>query len=236
MERTRLFNIAARAGASLGVAFLLQLSENQKMIRADEGEPQIFYQGKSEKNAVALTFDCGPWVDGKFINPILDALEQRHLRLTFFVSGQFIEKYPDVFDRIAASHHVAEHSYTHLKEFTRIGEDEQRQEHRWTEEAANARGVSLKPWWRPPFGAYNSQVVWTAAEEGFPLAVMWTIDSADWTQVSSETVKNRILRAQKGDIVVEHCNSPQSAEIIGEVLDGFKDREIKVVSIPELVE
>lgn len=122
-----------------------------------------------------------------------------------------------------------------MKELTRIGVEEQRQEHKWTEEAANARGVSLKPWWRPPFGAYNSQVVWTAAEEGFPLAVMWTIDSGDWTQVSSETVKNRVLQAKPGDIVVEHCNSPQSAEIIGEVLDVFKARDVSVVSVPEIM-
>lgn len=91
MERPRWFNIAARAGAALGIGLLLQVSENQKVTKADEGDPQVIYQGNTEQSAVALTFDCGPWVDDKFINPILDALKERHLRLTFFVSGQFIE-------------------------------------------------------------------------------------------------------------------------------------------------
>ena len=63
---------------------------------------------------VALTFDCGPWVYSDRVNGILDALEQRGLKVTFFVTGEFIRKNPQDFERIIYSgHEIANHSDTH---------------------------------------------------------------------------------------------------------------------------
>src|SRR3972149_6373097 len=46
--------------------------------------------GNRARRQVALTFDCGPWTTASTLTPILDALEKDGLRLTSFVTGQFI--------------------------------------------------------------------------------------------------------------------------------------------------
>ena len=61
--------------------------------------------------AVAVTFDDGP---GGHTARLLDALKQYDVKATFFVQGQFVEKYPDLIRRMhQEGHQVANHTYSH---------------------------------------------------------------------------------------------------------------------------
>lgn len=82
-----------------------------------------------------LTFDIEDWYNCDFItqdftwdnyevriyqgvNRILEELEKRNLKATFFCLGWIAEKYPDVIRRISAQgHHIGCHSYQHELSF-----------------------------------------------------------------------------------------------------------------------
>lgn len=61
---------------------------------------------------VALTFDDGP--SGRFTRKLLDGLEERSARATFFVCGYRMEQYPDLTQRIfQEGHEIGLHGYSH---------------------------------------------------------------------------------------------------------------------------
>ena len=54
-------------------------------------------------------------------------------------------------------------------------------------------GMSMKPLFRPPYGARDARVLRIAADEGYR-SIYWTVDSLDWkTDTKPEQVKNRVL-------------------------------------------
>ena len=64
--------------------------------------------------AVALTFDDGPNPDATPL--ILDALEMRGVRATFFILGRHAERWPAIVRRIAEDGHaLGNHGYYHRK-------------------------------------------------------------------------------------------------------------------------
>jgi peptidoglycan/xylan/chitin deacetylase (PgdA/CDA1 family) len=70
------------------------------------------YRGGGSDRVVALTFDDGP--NEPYTSQILDHLDSRGVRATFFQVGQCVERFPDTTTRIAAAGHViGNHSLTH---------------------------------------------------------------------------------------------------------------------------
>lgn len=66
----------------------------------------------AEEKAVYLTFDDGP---SKTVTPlILDLLKQEHIKATFFVLGNRVEKNPELVKRAyEEGHYIANHGYSH---------------------------------------------------------------------------------------------------------------------------
>lgn len=200
--------------------------------------------GNRARRQVALTFDCGPWTTASTLTPILDALEREGLRLTFFVTGQFIDQQPALFQRIAARHELANHSYAHA-DLTTLSEAEALAELEDTERLARRHGFTTKPYWRAPSGARNATLLARAAEAGWPTHVFWSVqrvegtwvsgDAGDWQQISAAEVLERLLHAVdtlgNGLITVQHCASPQTAAILLQELARLRDRGFAATTV-----
>ncbi|MDP2660599.1 MAG: N-acetylmuramoyl-L-alanine amidase, partial [Dehalococcoidia bacterium] len=103
---------------------------------------------------VALTFDLG---SGATHTPaILETLEKRGIKTTFFMTGQWVDANPGLARRILdLGHEPGNHSYSH-PDFTELSDQKILGELSRMEEALQkATGRSPKPWFRPPFGARN---------------------------------------------------------------------------------
>jgi peptidoglycan/xylan/chitin deacetylase (PgdA/CDA1 family) len=220
----------------IGVLAVALVLVTVRGVRAEAPEPVEFLRGDTTKPQVALTFDCGPWVDRNYVTAILDALEQYGLRVTFFVTGQFIEAHPDIFaERIVPRHEVGNHSYSH-PDFPKSSSATIRQEFRWTEELIAKYGASSHGMWRAPFGARTRRELDIAADEGYPTHIMWTTDSGDWLPISAERVRATVLnRAENGSIFVEHCNSWQSATVLSDILWQLREWGMNVVPVSEII-
>ena len=143
------------------------IQDHDGLVRSEDFiPPQNIEIGNTDRPEVALTFDCGPWVDRSYITRILDTLDQYEKHVTFFVTGEFIRKNPDIFERIAQKHEIANHSWYH-PDFTKISTEEQTEELISTEDLIKTYGVSSLPMWRSPFGAFNNETIWNAAANGY---------------------------------------------------------------------
>ncbi|MDI3281273.1 MAG: polysaccharide deacetylase family protein, partial [Bacillota bacterium] len=121
------------------------------------------------ERAVALSFEA-VWVDTQ-CNRILELLERRKVRATFFISGYWAERYPELVRRIAArGHELGNYTFSH-PHLTSLSAEAIRSE--LEENARLLRGLTdLTPrLFRPPFGEYNALVMAVAKELGYQ--VVW---------------------------------------------------------------
>jgi peptidoglycan/xylan/chitin deacetylase (PgdA/CDA1 family) len=197
-------------------------------------EPKSVYQAEDSPQ-VAFTFDGG--ASSVPTPAILKALRDAGVRATMFMTADFVEANPDLVVQMARDgHEFGNHSSTH-PDMTTISDWEIVSELDRLEAAVVAlTGRSTRPWFRPPFGAIDDRVLRTVAAEGY-YAIMWTADSADWrTDIDSATVASRLLRySEPGAIMIEHLGSPQSAEVLADVLRVLAARGVRVGPLSEVV-
>ena len=67
-------------------------------------------------------------------------------------------------------------------------------------------GVSTKPYFRPPYGDYDSRVDRIAFEEGYEYNVLWYVDGLGWEGRSTKIHDQRHAgeRLQRGDLPLPH--------------------------------
>ena len=70
------------------------------------------YNIETTEPKISLTFDCA-W-GAEDMPQILDTLKENNIKATFFVLGEWVDKFPDVIKRMTEEgHDVANHSDTH---------------------------------------------------------------------------------------------------------------------------
>lgn len=184
---------------------------------------------------MALTFDCGS-ASGPTAT-ILNILQQHGLKVTFFVTGQYADRYPELVQSIVAQgHELANHTYSHTS-LTQLPDPAIREELRQAEASfQRIAGRSGRPWMRMPFGARDGRVLGVVTEEGYT-SIFWTVDSGDWLEgATRQRVEQKVLGSVgNGGIVVHHCNGYASAEAMPAILNGLQAKGLRVVTVSALL-
>src|SRR2546428_9149817 len=69
-------------------------------------------------------------------------------------------------------------------------------------------GATTKPYFRPPYGAYDASVNEDVGARGYAYNVLWTVDSRGWMGASAGAIIQRSLeQAEPGAIYVFHVGS-----------------------------
>jgi peptidoglycan/xylan/chitin deacetylase (PgdA/CDA1 family) len=194
-----------------------------------------------------MTFDGGSTAE--VAGDVLDVLHDHGIRTTIFLTGDFIQKYPDLVRRIVREgHEVGNHTLTHPHMAPRYKRDPQWTRERMQKELLDADraffrliGRPMDPYWRPPFGEQTTELRKWAEEIGYR-TVGWSegADTLDWTTVKeynlyrngSATIERLEKRMRKADgdglIVLMHLGSMRpAAERPAKYLGPFMDRALK---------
>ncbi|KAG9254266.1 uncharacterized protein F5Z01DRAFT_622178 [Emericellopsis atlantica] len=162
-------------------------------------------------NMVALTFDDGP----SHLTPdLLDLLDKRGVRATFFLNGNNMGKGPitdkslghgSVIRRMYQSgHQIGSHTWSH-KDFNEIS-DEQRWDELVELEVALLDIIRVYPtYFRAPWGRCNEGCQAMLSEFGYHL-IQWDLDTNDWKQdeQASRDTFSQTLNSQNSAIVLAH--------------------------------
>jgi peptidoglycan/xylan/chitin deacetylase (PgdA/CDA1 family) len=203
-------------------------------------EPLLVTRGRAGKPWVALTLDAG--ASAVPTSRMLKALRERHIRITFFLTGQWIKDNPDLVRQIAADgHEIANHTFTH-RDLTRLGDAALRKELADTEALLKeTAGVSSRPLFRPPYGAYDEQVLRAVVGQGY-LPIYWTLDSLDSVgepktpEFLLERVTRKLTPEQlRGAIILAHCGSDATADALPKILDRFAEMGFEVKKVSEVL-
>lgn len=192
--------------------------------------------GDATRRQVAFSFDAGS--DAGYTTSILATLKANGITASFGMTGRWAEQYPDLLHSIVgAGHHLINHSYSH-PDFTTISSAERKQELDRTDAIiVGLTGVGTKPYFRPPFGAYNASVNGDLAADGYSFSLYWTVDSLGWNGLTAAQIVERCLsRAQPGAIYLFHVGSQsQDGPALQALIDSLRAAGYTIGSIPDVM-
>jgi peptidoglycan/xylan/chitin deacetylase (PgdA/CDA1 family) len=222
--------LATIATLALGLAFIGSGLFGRAILGADPA---------SSPHRLALTFDDGP--HPVYTRAVLDLLDARGHRATFFVIGERAARHPDVVGEIVRrGHALGNHSYAHswatpALPVGRLVDDLQRAR-------ATLRAAGSDPrWFRPPIGIVSPRVS-EAARRARLLIVGWTGSARDGVRTSPARALERLLHAARpGAILALHDaaesddREPVALTILPSLLDELEKRKLRSVTIDELI-
>lgn len=182
---------------------------------------------------VAISFDAS-WGSDK-TERLLKILKDKNVKATFFLTGLWIDKYPELVKKIyEEGHDVENHSNTH-PHMTQLSDSEMANEIKACEEKL-VKITGQKPYlFRPPYGDYNDRVIETAKSLGY-YTIQWDVDSLDWRGLDTEAIINRVLpNVKKGSIILFHNNGQFTPEAIPYIIDKLKENGYQIVPISQLI-
>lgn len=192
-----------------------------------------------DRRVVALTFDDGPSLDTT--PALLDILEEKKVKATFFETGEHTLAHPELVARVAAEgHDLGSHTWTHPHlpqvPITQV-KDEIRRSTRAVSAAA-ARPVCLM---RPPFGQSTAAVDRVIASEGLS-RVMWTRNPEDWTNPSPAALRARsgprgadgptiLLLHEHGREDPQQVGPSPTVAALADIIDDYHERGYEFVRV-----
>jgi peptidoglycan/xylan/chitin deacetylase (PgdA/CDA1 family) len=145
------------------------------------------------------------------------------MRATFFDVGERAQALPQyVRDQVADGHEVANHSYDH-PDLTLLSEAGVRSQLERTQTVLTPLAGYAPDVMRPPYGAINDTVRTVSGQLGL-LPVIWTIDTVDWSGVSTAKIVSAALGVQPGGFVLMHDGYANTIAAVPQIAAGLRAR------------
>lgn len=203
----------------------------------------IYTANTNGDKVIALTFDDGPWPTTT--DEILDILDQYDAKATFFTIGNQLSQHTDSVKRAyEAGHQICTHTWDHASgsgqgvNLTYMSADEQITEvQKGIEAIKEVIGTEPSHVIRAPGGNFHGDIVWTL-EPYITAEIGWDIDTEDWRRPGADTIAQRILKAQPGNVVLMHDGGgdrSQTVEALRQALPKLKEEGYKFVTVDELL-
>ncbi len=192
----------------------------------------IYYVDTQEQK-IAVSFDAS-W--GAERTPrLLEILRAENIKTTFFLTGYWIEKYPEQVKEIAAEgHEIGNHTYSH-PHLNSLGEAEIGKEIDRVHEMIKELTQKEPDLFRPPFGEYSNKVIKVLNDKNYK-SIQWSIDSLDWQDLSTEEIINRVVgQLHPGAIVLFHNNGENTPDALPVIIELAQEKGYKIVPISELL-
>ena len=128
----------------------------------------------TDEKCVALSFDAA-WGD-EYTSELLDILKTNNIKATFFMTGEWVEKYPESVKRMAEEgHELGNHSENH-KNMSKLSDAENLEElMKVHEKVKTITGIEMKLF-RPPYGDYDDGLIKLInANNYYP--IQWSVDT-----------------------------------------------------------
>ena len=189
----------------------------------------------TDEKKVALSFDAA-W-GNEDTKEILDILSKHNVHATFFMTGGWVESYPeDVKAILAAGHDLGNHSETHPN-MSELSNEEKKEElmtvHNRVKELTGYEMFLF----RPPYGDYDNDVVTTASACGY-YTIQWDVDSLDWKDYGVDSIIKTVCEHKhlgNGSIILCHNGAKYTAQALDTLLTRLKEKGFQIVPVSELI-
>ena len=215
--RTVIIVLAALAGAGLIITAIMS---SLKVSAASRKLP--IYSVDRGDNKIALTFDCA-WGNSN-TDLLLQLLKEADAKATFFVTGEFCDKYPeDVRKMYNAGHEIANHSDTH-PHVEGININVLIEDTRECSRKIKMITGEEPTLYRAPYGEYDDNVISTVEGMGLKI-IQWSVDSIDWQEPDPDTIIERVTNGTvSGSILLFHNDLENTAQALPQLLTALRQK------------
>ena len=220
----------------LCILMAVHLGDTAIAVNSTYGDRELpIYSVKTDEKKISISFDAA-WGAEDFPK-IMEILDKHNVKTTFFMTGEWVEKYPEcVKILVEKGHDLGNHSASH-PDMTKLTKEKQKEQilsvHNQVKELT---GYEMELF-RPPYGAYNNDVIRTCYEVGY-FPIQWDVDSLDWKDYEPERIISNVCNHDSlggGSIILCHNGAKYTAEALDAMLTNLKKQGYEIVPISELI-
>jgi peptidoglycan/xylan/chitin deacetylase (PgdA/CDA1 family) len=188
-----------------------------------------------------ISFDDGP---GDTTGTILDVLDTKGVKASFWLVGANVPQYPAYVQRIVRDGHaIGTHSQTHshLNAMTLSQVDAEMTQSIAAIRAAAPACPTIQHM-RPPYGEINTPVRKQLQNTHKLTPVLWNLDTQDW-QGNIPAVYSNVTSHLKGysvrahaPLILMHASKPETAQTISGVIDIVRSAGYRFVDLAECLQ
>ena len=230
----RLRRLLSGAALVLFAALVLWAVHQPRIVGASVSSRQLpIYRVRREEKRAALSFDAA-W-GNEDTQTLIDILSAHDVKATFFLVGQWVEKYPESVQALAAAgEEIMNHSETH-PHLNALTTDGVQQEVNACSDRIEALTGTRPMLFRCPYGEYDDHVIEAVRAIGVT-PIQWDVDSLDWKGISAEEITSRVLsKVQPGSIVLFHNAAEHTPEALSGIIEALQADGYTLVPVSELL-
>ncbi len=184
---------------------------------------------------IALSFDAA-W-GNEDTSKILEILKKQDVHVTFFMTGEWIEKFPQDVKAIAeAGHDLGNHSENH-KQMSQLSKKECLAEITKAHDKVKQLTGTEMTLFRPPYGDYNNTLLEATKELNYH-CIQWDVDSLDWKDYGVDSIIKTVTQHKhlgNGSIILCHNGAKYTADALDKMIQTLKDAGYELVPVSELI-
>jgi peptidoglycan/xylan/chitin deacetylase (PgdA/CDA1 family) len=193
----------------------------------------VTFRGPRTEKRIALTFDDG--TNPENVLRILRILKRMRVNATFFPTGRSVERFPDVWHRVAeAGFPIGNHTYSH-RSLAGLCYEAQLAELRRSGGVLAGLDIPMLGVMRPPYEEFDAATRLAASSTGASHVVLWDVDTEDWTGVGARTIARRALAGRAGSIVLMHTSTLNTSAALPRIIRRYRDRGYSFVTVGTLL-
>lgn len=220
----------------LTVAMLIVFSNigNIKSIQTSSVPKYLpIYNVKTDEKKIAFTMNCAWNADD--IDSILETLKNNNVHITFFMVGDWVDKYPEAVKKInEAGHEIGSHSNTH-PHVNKLSAEKNLEEINLSVAKIQKITGQKTNIYRAPYGEYNNTVIKTAEENGY-YTIQWNLDTLDYKGLTGEQMWNRLKnKLENGAIILSHNGTKHTADSLDMLIKNIKSKGYEIITVSQLI-
>ncbi len=191
------------------------------------------YSVERGDNKIALTFDVA-WENSN-TQELIDILDENGAKATFFITGDWCDRYPDDVKAFHdAGHEIENHSDQH-PHVEGINVNDLINDTKECSRKIKMITGEEPTLYRAPYGEFDDSLITTLDGMGMKV-IQWDVDSVDWKKPSAEQIKKKVLKNVKsGSILLFHNDLENTTEALPDILKSLKTQGFEFVTVKELI-
>ncbi len=181
----------------------------------------------------AISFDAA-W-GNEDTELLIKILADYDVKTTFFVVGDWAEKYPESVKALHdAGHEIMSHS-AHHDHYNSLSAEEIVSDCRAANDTIAAVTGVTPTLIRCPYGEYDDHVITAIRSLGME-PIQWDVDSLDWKDYDADTIFRRVTeKVTPGSIILFHNAALHTPAALPSILEHLQSEGYEIVPISELI-
>ena len=215
-------------------AFMFYVVNYPAAVGASAATRQLpIYCVQRDQKLISISFDAA-W-GNEDTQQLIDILGQYNVPATFFVVGEWVDKYPESVKALYnAGHEIMNHSNTHAH-YPQLSADQVVADlnacNDKIEKVTGVRPTLV----RLPYGDYDDSSINAVRSVGME-PIQWDVDSLDWKDLEAGEITRRVTsKVQPGSIVLFHNAALHTPEALPSIIQTLLQEGYTFIPISQII-